>query len=104
MGCVVPEMPSNMVEIFLTKYHACRQAKAKSFGRRRTFIDSQFLMPGSFGLFQLTFQPDNLRRVTSGFTIQTDGANYQCPPPWDAGSIVTVQFTGTGAAVDAGPG
>jgi len=51
MGCVVPEMPSNMVEIFLTKYHACRQAKAKSFGRRRTFIDSQFLMPGSFGLF-----------------------------------------------------
>jgi hypothetical protein len=62
------------------------------------------IQPGSFGLFQLTFQPDNLRRVTSGFTIQTDGANYQCPPPWDAGSIVTVQLTGTGAAVDAGPG
>jgi hypothetical protein len=55
------------------------------------------IQPGSFGVFTVTFQPYKAAKVSSTFTIQTDGLNSACPAPTSgADSSITVTLTGTG--------
>ena len=63
----------------------------------------QPIQPGEFGEFSVTFRPDKPGQVQSTVTVQTDGINPNCPSGPSSYNAVTVQLTGTGAAVDAGP-